>query len=341
MKKLLTIAVPCYNSESYMRTCLDSLIIGGKAVEVLIVDDGSFKDNTAAVADEYAAAYPDICRVIHQPNGGHGAAINTAIANARGEFFKVVDSDDKLDKEAYKKVLACLKKYSKNPERPLDMLVTNYVYDKQGARHKQVISYGTAFPKRRLFGWKNLRFFMLGQYLLMHAVIYRTAILRKCGMKLPEHTFYVDNMYVFEPLPFVKTIYYLDEKFYLYYIGREDQSVNESVMIGRLDQQYRVTRLMLEYFRNINVKERKLRSYMIRYLDIMMTICSILAIRSGTEENLRMKDELWRELKESSPALYRRLRHTLMGTVVNLPGKAGRRTAILCYKLSQKIFGFN
>ncbi len=341
MKKLLTIAVPCYNSESYMRTCLDSLLPGGDEVEILIVDDGSFKDNTAAVADEYAAAYPDMCRVIHQKNGGHGAAINTAIANAGGEFFKVVDSDDKLDPEAYKKVLSCLREFSGNSERPLDMLVTNYVYDKQGALHKKVISYGTAFPKRKVFGWDQLKVFMLGQYLLMHAVIYRTEILRECGMKLPEHTFYVDNMYVFEPLPFVKTIFYLDEKFYLYYIGREDQSVNESVMIGRLDQQYRVTRLMLDYFEHADITEPKLRNYMVRYLDIMMTICSILAIRSGTEEHLKMKDELWEDVKKNNPGIYPRLRHGLMGTVVNLPGTAGKKIAVFCYTVSQKLFGFN
>ncbi len=324
-----------------MRICLDSLLAGGDEVEVLIVDDGSFKDNTAAVADEYAAAYPGICRVIHQQNGGHGSAINTAIANAEGEFFKVVDSDDRLAPDAYKKVLSCLRELSGNSERPLDMLVTNYVYDKQGALHKKVISYRTAFVRRKLFGWSELRFFMLGQYLLMHAVIYRTDILRECGMHLPEHTFYVDNMYVFEPLPFVKTIYYLDEKFYLYYIGREDQSVNEGVMIGRLDQQYRVTRLMLEYFKNAEISEPKLRNYMVRYLDIMMTICSILAIRSGTDENLQMKDELWEEVREGNPDIYPRLRHGLMGTVVNLPGSAGRRFAVFCYKVSQKLFGFN
>ena len=51
--KILSIAIPCYNSAAYMRRCIDSLLPGGEDVEILIVDDGSTKDNTAEIADEY------------------------------------------------------------------------------------------------------------------------------------------------------------------------------------------------------------------------------------------------------------------------------------------------
>ena len=81
----------------------------------------------------------------------------------------------------------------------------------------------------------------------MHSVIYRTALLRECDLELPEHTFYVDNIYVFKPLPYVKTMYYLDVNFYRYFIGRDDQSVNETNMIKRIDQQFKVTYIMIDY----------------------------------------------------------------------------------------------
>ena len=74
--KLLTITVPCYNSENYMKKCVDSLLEGGENVEILIVDDGS-SDKTAQIADEYAEKFPTIVRAIHQENGGHGEAVNT------------------------------------------------------------------------------------------------------------------------------------------------------------------------------------------------------------------------------------------------------------------------
>ena len=72
--KLLSIAIPCYNSEKYMRKCIDSLLIGGEDVEILIIDDGSTKDCTAEIADEYEAQFPTIVRAIHKENGGHGSA---------------------------------------------------------------------------------------------------------------------------------------------------------------------------------------------------------------------------------------------------------------------------
>ena len=90
--KLLSIAIPCYNSENYMRKCIDSLLIGGEDVEIIIVDDGSTRDRTAEIADEYAAQFPTIVKAVHKTNGGHGSAVNAGIANATGLYFKVVDS---------------------------------------------------------------------------------------------------------------------------------------------------------------------------------------------------------------------------------------------------------
>ena len=55
--KLLSVAIPCYNSEAYMEHCIRSLLTGGDEVEILIVDDGSTKDRTAEIADEYEKRY--------------------------------------------------------------------------------------------------------------------------------------------------------------------------------------------------------------------------------------------------------------------------------------------
>lgn len=323
-----------------MRNCIESLLPGGDEVEIIIVNDGSAKDRTAAIADEYAANYPDICRAIHQENGGHGEAVNAGLRAATGIFFKVVDSDDWVNREAYEEVLKTLRRFVFGGTT-LDMLVTNFVYEKQGARHKRVMQYKTALPKNELIGWDKVKVFMLGQYILMHSVIYRTEMLKECGLELPKHTFYVDNIFVYQPLPHVKTMYYLDVNFYRYYIGRDDQSVNETVMIGRIDQQLLVNRLMLGYYDLGKIQSRKLRRYMVRYLEIMMTVSSILAIKSGTEENLQKKAELWKYVKEQNLMLYLRLRWGFLGQSMNLPGKSGRQVSIVGYKITQKFFGFN
>ena len=323
-----------------MEHCINTLLTGGEEVEIIIVDDGSAKDRTAEIADEYARRYPTICRAIHQENGGHGEAVNTGLRNATGIFFKVVDSDDWVNEEAFQEVLETLRRFVYG-EETLDMLVTNFVYEKEGARRKKVMKYHTAFPKDKVFGWNDVKFFMTGQYILMHSVIYRTGLLIRCGLELPKHTFYVDNIFVYEPLPHVKNMYYLDVNFYRYFIGRSDQSVNEQVMIGRIDQQILVTKLMLGYYDVTRLQNRKLRHYMTRYLEIMMVISSILAIRSGSEENMQKKKELWEYVKKTNLTLYLRLRFGFLGQGMNLPGKSGRQLSIAGYKIAQKFFGFN
>ncbi|MEY8393742.1 glycosyltransferase [Lachnospiraceae bacterium 45-P1] len=338
--KLLSIAIPCYNSAAYMENCINSLLPGGDEVEILIVDDGSKKDNTAEIADQYESRYPGICRAIHQENGGHGAAVNAGLKAATGVFFKVVDSDDWVNEQAYKAVLDTLRRFLYGKDT-LDMLITNFVYEKQGAKHKKVMNYNLALPKNELFTWSDVKVFVAGQYILMHSVIYRTGLLRECGLELPMHTFYVDNIFVYEPLPHVKNMYYLDVNFYRYFIGRSDQSVNEQVMIGRIDQQILVTKLMLGYYDVTKLQNRKLRHYMTRYLEIMMVISSILAIRSGSEENMQKKKELWEYVKKTNLTLYLRLRFGFLGQGMNLPGKSGRQLSIAGYKIAQKFFGFN
>ncbi|MEG0369594.1 MAG: glycosyl transferase, partial [Hungatella sp.] len=198
-----------------------------------------------------------------------------------------------------------------------------------------------ALPKNELITWDDVKIFRLGQYILMHSVIYRTELLRECGLELPKHTFYVDNIFVYQPLPHVQTMYYLDVNFYRYFIGREDQSVNETVMIGRIDQQIRITKLMLEYYDVTKITKRKLRHYMTQYLEIMMVVSSILAIRSGTEENMEKKKELWQYLKQKNFRLFLRLRFGFLGQGMNLPGKSGRKLTIAGYKITRKFFGFN
>ena len=229
--KLLSIAIPCYNSAGYMRKCIDSLLPGGEDVEIIIVNDGS-SDNTPDIAEEYRERFPGIIKVVNKENGGHGSAVNAGLEQARGLYFKVVDSDDWVSQSAYIQILDKLGELL-HGGKSVDMMISNFVYEKEGEKHRKVMKYHHALPQEEIFTWKDVRHFRVGQYILMHSVIYRTNLLRDCGLKLPENTFYVDNIFVFNPLPYVKTMYYMDVNFYRYFIGRADQSVNEQVMIGR------------------------------------------------------------------------------------------------------------
>lgn len=322
-----------------MRHCVETLLPGGDEVEILIVDDGS-KDGTAAIADQLQAQYPTIVRAIHQENAGHGGAVMKGLENATGLYFKVVDSDDWVDTQVLKDLLALLRRFAQQGEG-VDMVVSDFVYDKVGARHKKVMRYPFAIPQNKVLRWEEVGSFPKGHYLLMHSVIYRTQLLRESGLDLPRHTFYVDNLFVYVPMAQVKTLYYVDKVFYHYFIGREDQSVQEGVMIRRIDQQLRVNRLMLAQVDLDQVENKRLRRYLLNYLEIITTISTVLLFRAGDKEHLEKARTFWRDMARDYPRHYQLLSRRLFGRVLNMPGPGGRWIALAAYWLSQKVFGFN
>ncbi len=338
--KTLSFAVPCYNSAEYMDKCIESLLKCGDDIEILIVDDGSVKDNTAEKADEWEARHPGIIKAIHKENGGHGSAVNTGLAHASARYFKVVDSDDWLDAEAMKPIMKYLRLQMELRD-PTDLVIANYVYEKVFDGTRTVMRYKNVFPEGREFGWSEVGLFSPSQYLLMHSVIYRTELLRDMELELPEHCFYVDNIFVYEPLPHVQTMRYFDVDMYRYFIGREDQSVNESVMMGRIDQQLRVTRTMIDDVDVMAIEQKKLRHYMENYLSMMMCICSVFLRMRNTPEDERKREEIWAYLKDADAALYRRIRTNALNLWTNVPTEMGRRVGLGGYHLAQKIFKFN
>ena len=177
----------------------------------------------------------------------------------------------------------------------------------------------------------------------MHAATYRTDVLRRSKLSLPKHTFYVDNVFVYQPLPSVKRMYYLDEDMYRYFIGRADQSVTEDNMIRRIDQQILVTKIMADAhdLELLEQHNKKLAQYMYHYLSIMLMICNIYLMMSGREENQQKRIELWRWLKENHPATFRRMRYRSSNVVFLLPGKVGRDIDLFFYKWIRKIYKFN
>ena len=267
--------------------------------------------------------------------------MNTGLAAAEGLYFKVVDSDDWLDENAMRQVMAYLRSQL-DRDHATDLVIGNYVYEKVHEGTRTVMGYFNVFPTEEEFGWKDVKHFRQSQYLLMHSAIYRTELLRETGLKLPEHCFYVDNIFVYVPLPFVDTMRYLDVDMYRYFIGREDQSVNESVMMGRIDQQLRITRFMIDAVQlPDDVVEPKLRRYMLNYLSMMMCICSIFCRMIGTLEADEKRHAIWEYLKENNPGAYGAVRRSVLNVGTNLPGELGRSLGISGYHLAQKVFKFN
>lgn len=339
--KYITFTVPCYNSAAYMNKCIDSLLVAGEDVEIIIVNDGS-KDDTAAIADSYVEKYPSIVRAIHKENGGHGSGVCCGLEHANGLYFKVVDSDDWVDEESLQKLLALIKRRHESGE-DVDVYFSNYVYEHVCDNTQYSVNYKNVFPQNRTFEWQNIKLFKISQYITMHAMTYRTELLRECKLTLPLHTFYVDNVFIMHPLPYVKTMYYLNTDFYRYFIGRSDQSVNEEVLMRRIDQQIRVANILIDDYiaQKPIIKSSKLRRYMIRHIGIISTIVSVFLAMKNTPESLEERRKFMNRIKELDPKLYRSVLFTTPAGVTYLPGKGGRFIALNGYRITQKIFKYN
>ena len=339
--KILSVSIPCYNSASYMETCIKSLLPGGDDIEILIVDDGSTKDNTFEIAQRYEREYPGIVRAIHQENAGHGGAVNTGIKEATGVFFKNIDSDDWADTDVLLKIIGLLKDLEAKGTR-IDLFLANYVFDREDSDKKTVMRFKGAFPKGRPFTWDEVGHMGQSQFIMMHTIIYRREVLIASKTELPKHAYYVDNIYAFQPLAYTKTIYYLDEALYHYRIGRADQSVNVQVQLKNIDQQIMVDKLITDiYVNRPKDLSARLEKYLIAFVKLMYCATSAILLVSGTPEHLAKKDALWDYLKQADPVAYKKVRRSFMGGWMNIPTALGRKISVAGYKLSQKIFAFN
>ena len=253
MEKLLTVAIPAYNAESYLAYTLDSLCGAYekidpfraegvcreiedaeqkqllKKLEILVIDDGS-KDKTGEIADRYAEIYPETVRVIHKENGGHGSGINCGIREARGRYFKVVDADDWVEPEAFSNLLKAL-------ERSQDDAVVSGFYwrfDNGSGEESSFpakaemtepfkgVKYGTSYSFDGIAG---------KVYMKMHGITWRTGILRQMPLAIDEHCYYVDAEYILYPVPWIRTVSFIPDFVYQYRIGREGQSVSPEKMV--------------------------------------------------------------------------------------------------------------
>lgn len=332
--KYISFVVPCYNSEDYMEKCIDSLLIGKDDVEIIIVDDGS-TDKTGKIADRYQKKYPTIVKAIHQPNGGHGEGINTGLKHATGKYFKVVDSDDWVDKKAYKEILKKVKKID------ADLIVMNYVYTYTDGRENQTINFSNVFKNDEVIGWEQIGRFKATQYLSLHSMMYKKSVLDEDKIKLPKHVFYEDNLFIYLPLPYTKSIYYLDVDFYQYFIGRADQSVQEPQLIKRSSHQVLVTKEICNKYDLDTIENKKLRKLMYRECVFVMTIGVIFSRLAYNEEGEKQFLELWDSIKESNPKLYKRMKHFTMASMVSFKGNFGRFLSIKGYRLAHKLVKFN
>ena len=224
--KTLTIIIPTYNMDKYLRRCLDSLIIdeeGMKQLEVLVINDGS-KDSSSQIAHEYENNYPDTFRVIDKENGNYGSCINKGLKEASGKYIKVLDADDFFDIFSFSNYL----KYIKSRNEDLIITDFNIVNENQ----KVVKRYIANMISDHIYYIKDIQNTNLFE-VMMHGFTYRTQLLREIKYHQTEGISYTDQQWVCIPFLNVRTISYCPCNLYQYLIGREGQTMEFDIRIKK------------------------------------------------------------------------------------------------------------
>ena len=336
--KLLTVTVPCYNSAEYMEKCIESLLRGGERVEIIIINDGS-KDRTGEIADSYVAKYPNIVRVVHQENGGHGEGINQGLARATGKYFKVVDSDDVLS-EDFPAFLDKLEELEGGGG--VDLFVTNYFYVHTDGKGDRSICYKSVLPTGRIFEWKDTKRFKLHQMLTIHSCTFRTELMQKTAVEpLPKHVFYEDNLMICRVLHAVRKMYYMNIDMYRYWIGRPDQSVQEEVMKKRYTHQLLVTERCFKICKLDEIPEKMLKKYLMHEYFVMMGISVLYARLNKSDEADATLDKMWQSCIDHDEKWGKRFRYRTPLRLICIKGNFGRNFATFIYRLANKVVRFN
>lgn len=245
--KTLTLIIPTYNMEAYLAQCLDSLIPAsdGGDLEALIVSDGS-KDGSVDIARGYCAKRPDAFRLIEKENGGYGSAINRGLQEATGKYVKVLDADDWMEADALVGFVAALKNLD------VDVVVTPFIKEFADGKRKEI---SVDIPTGQVIEVEKVDQSFIGSRAMTisshHCFTYRLDMVRSMGYKQLEHCLYTDVQWSFTPFAAARTIYAIGAPLYVYRLGREGQSVDDSVRKAKFNDEVRTAKALVGDFANV------------------------------------------------------------------------------------------
>lgn len=285
MEKILTIVIPTYNMQDYLRRCLASLIVPEeqmKQLEVLVVNDGS-KDHSSVIAHEYQDKYPDTFRVIDKDNGHYGSCVNAALKIATGKYFRLVDADDWVNTSGLIKLIDLLSVH--NEDAVFTKFSLQYLYKN---KVKLCDVNGIEWKSYNL----NKEIIPLA-CLAMHGISFRLELLKDIHYIQTEGIAYTDTEFVYYPLCQAKSLVCLDIELYQYFIGRGEQTMARKSIIKNYGHFKRIFDNIWEYKPiSPNVSYEYLRNiYLSRTMKYMLDIQ--IKYSNGTlEHNEQLRGDL-------------------------------------------------
>lgn len=328
--KILTIAIPVYNTEKYIKRCFDSILLNEiiDDIEVIAVNDGS-KDKSLDILNKYKSLYPNTLIVINKENGGHGSTINKALETATGKYFRVLDSDDWFNSKDFIKLINKLKQFD------ADVVITNYSKEHIYNGYSEQINWQD-LKENKIYNFDSINMDILNkEYFVMANSLYKTNVLRESKLKLLEKTFYVDMQYNVIPISCVKTFVYFNLDIYRYFIGRPDQSMNLKNFVKNRSNHEKVLKSLIEYYNtNITKLSSNKKDYISQILFYMLTTHYYIYCvypEKGSKEMKKEIKEFDNYLKEKNADLY-----IMMNKIGHI--RYNRRTKFLFVKIQPQFF---
>ena len=253
MDKALSIIIPAYNAEKYLKRCVDSLAKSKYLyrIEILIVDDGS-TDKTVEISEEYINRYPDSIRLIKKENANVGSVYNIGFKECNGKYCKEIDADDWVDVAGLDRLLESIE------EIDCDLVLNSFeTVDGEGILRKLTKPFKNGFEK---YG-EELSMSEYGSKIApaMHSFTYKTKVLRNLPRLFDENCYHVDLEYTTFPMINCETFIAYEYPIYKYLLGRSDQSMSIKNLIKNIDaiKGSRVKYMLLSSFLEALVAYRK------------------------------------------------------------------------------------
>jgi glycosyltransferase involved in cell wall biosynthesis len=232
-------------------------------IEIIIVNDGS-SDSTLSVAQKYEKKYPQSVIVVDKKNGGHGSTINAGLERATGKYFRVVDSDDWVNIDDFGSFIFRL------ANSDTDIVVTNYSREMVYSGKNELVRY-KSLKYDHVYDFDKFEPRSLGNdYFYMATSTIKTDKLRKAGLVLDEHTFYVDMEYVVLSIAHLSSFEYWDFDIYRYWIGRPQQSIDTRNIFRNRGHHEKVLQRLINFYTHEKQLNANKREYVRKIIVLML-----------------------------------------------------------------------
>ena len=301
--KILSFIVPSYNCSNFLPTCINSMLHPDllEQLEIIIVNDGSV-DETASVAEEFVAKYPQTVRLINQENKGHGGALNTGCTAAQGKYLKVIDADDWVETDSLPALLAFLSHSNS------DIILTHhYTRDISTGEVKKWKSYPEAFENAYTLEQIMLQPQNFDRSLTFHGITYRTEFYQLQNIRLSEKVFYEDHEYATFACCKAASVTPLDLFIYHYRIGDVQQSVSDSNQLKRLSHMETVLNRFITEYKNLPTTDGGRAYFEMKAQGVLLAyITTVMLVEPNRKKGRLLGKVMMNQFRDQLPGAYER-----------------------------------